>query len=314
MDIFFYTPVFDTDEWLPMLQKALPQARFHLWQTNQTLPQVDYALVWRPKPNMLAGQKKLKAIFALGAGVDAILDQLTDEPDLLPKNVPLYRLEDTGMARQMIEYTTASVMRYFRRLDEYQQLQRECNWQYLPPYEYDDFSIGVMGLGVLGSQVAMHLASLGFNVKGWSRSLKQIKSVTCYGYSQFEDFLCGTKLLINLLPSTPQTREILNISLFKKLAEGAYLINIARGKQLVEQDLLIALDNGLIKAATLDVFVKEPLAATHPFWQHNQITITPHISAMTKPIAASEQIIDKINRIEKGEIVLDGLVDIQKGY
>lgn len=313
MDILFYHPFFKADDWLPALQKQLPDAKFHAWQKGSN-PPADYALVWHPTYEMLAHRQDLTAIIMLGAGVDGLLAQLQTTPDLLPKCVPVYRLQDAGMVEQMQEYTLASVMRYFRRLDEYRLQQSERKWAYLAPYEYNNFTIGVLGLGVLGAKVAERLVSLGFHVKGWSRSRKQIDQVECYSESQLDEFLKGTKLIINLLPSTPQTQGILNKTLFSQLEQEAYLINIARGKHLIEDDLIQALQSKQIKAATLDVFVQEPLPKDHPFWTHPDITITPHISAITKPLAAIPQIVGRIKQLEQGMMVQDGLVDLERGY
>ena len=313
MDILFHHPFFNPDDWLIPLKQQLPEATFHVYQKGEN-PPADYAFVWKPTYEMLASRKDLKAVFALGAGVDAILDQLRETPDLIPNEVPLYRLQDAGMIEQMEEYSIAAVMRYFRRLDEYQQLQQQGRWKYLEPYTYQEFVIGVMGLGVLGSKVAERLASLGFTVKGWSRSPKNIANVKCYSESQLSDFLKGTKLIINLLPSTPQTQGVLNKTLFSQLAQGAYLINIARGKHLIDDDLILALNSKQVKAATLDVFVKEPLPEEHPFWQHPTVTITPHISAITRPAEAIPQLVQRLRRLERGEQVYEGLVDLGKGY
>lgn len=313
MDILFYHPFFDSKAWIPLIKKQLPEAIVHQYCIGVN-PPADYALIWQPTYEMLGQRNTLKAIFTLGAGVDAILEQLPKTPGLLPKNVPLYRLEDAGMALQMQEYTVATVMRYFRRLDEYQKLQQNQQWQFIAPHQYDQFTIGVMGLGILGAKVAQCLNNMGFKVKGWSRSTKSIVGIKCYNSDQLHSFLSGTKLLINLLPSTPETQGILNTKLFTMLADEAYLINIARGKHVIEDDLLLAVKNKKIKAATLDVFCHEPLGKDHPFWTNESITITPHISAITQPSIAIPQIIEKIHRIERGEHVTEGLVDFKRGY
>lgn len=312
MDIIYYHPYFNVEEWINGIEKRLPQARVRAWKEGDN-GNADYALVWKPPYEMLAGRKGLKAIFALGAGVDAILDQVREHPEMNPENVPLIRLQDAGMALQMEEYALAAVLRYFRRLDDYQQQQLAGKWEYLPPYTHKEFVIGVTGLGVLGANVARRLAELGFTVKGWSKSKKTIANVATYDASQLNEFLSGTKLLVNLLPNTPQTAGILNRSLFNQLAEGAFLINIARGNHLVEQDLLDSLSSGRLTAATLDVFAQEPLPKSHPFWQHPKITVTPHISAITLPDEAMEQICKKIRALEAGQSV-EGVVDFTKGY
>ncbi len=230
MNIIYYHPLFNAQEWLAGIKQRLPQAEIREWQRGDERP-ADYALVWRPPHEMLANRRDLKAVFALGAGVDAILDQERKHPGTLPAGVPLLRLEDTGMAQQMQEYALSYVLRYFRRFDEYQALQQRQEWQPLDPHSLDDFTIGILGAGVLGQSVARKLTEFGFSVRCWSRSAKQIDGVQSFaGEAQRAAFLDGVKLVINLLPNTPETVGILNRELFAQLSTGAYLINIARAR------------------------------------------------------------------------------------
>ena len=313
MNIIYYHPLFNAQEWLTGIKQRLPQAEIREWQRDDERP-ADYALVWRPPHEMLANRRDLKAVFALGAGVDAILDQERKHPGTLPAGVPLLRLEDTGMAQQMQEYALSYVLRYFRRFDEYQALQQRQEWQPLDPHSLDDFTIGILGAGVRGQSVARKLTEFGFSVRCWSRSAKQIDGVQSFaGEAQRGAFLDGVKLLINLLPNTPETVGILNRELFAKLRPGAYLINIARGAHLVEADLLAALEQGQLAAATLDVFAREPLPQDHPFWRHPRVTITPHIAAITLPQQAMDQIAANIRALEAGHAPA-GVVDRQRGY
>ncbi|MDI9106470.1 glyoxylate/hydroxypyruvate reductase GhrA [Serratia marcescens] len=313
MNIIYYHPLFNAQEWLAGIKQRLPQAEIREWQRGDERP-ADYALVWRPPHEMLANRRDLKAVFALGAGVDAILDQERKHSGTLPAGVPLLRLEDTGMAQQMQEYALSYVLRYFRRFDEYQALQQRQEWQPLDPHSLDDFTIGILGAGVLGQSVARKLTEFGFSVRCWSRSAKQIDGVQSFaGEAQRAAFLDGVKLVINLLPNTPETVGILNRELFAQLSTGAYLINIARGAHLVEADLLTALDQGQLAAATLDVFAREPLPQDHPFWRHPRVTITPHIAAITLPQQAMDQIVANIRALEAGHAPA-GVVDRQRGY
>lgn len=313
MNIIYYHPLFNAQEWLIGIKQRLPQAEIREWQRGDERP-ADYALVWRPPHEMLANRRDLKAVFALGAGVDAILDQERKHPGTLPAGVPLLRLEDTGMAQQMQEYALSYVLRYFRRFDEYQALQQRQEWQPLDPHSLDDFTIGILGAGVLGQSVARKLTEFGFSVRCWSRSAKQIDGVQSFaGEAQRAAFLDGVKLVINLLPNTPETVGILNRELFAQLSTGAYLINIARGAHLVEADLLAALEQGQLAAATLDVFAREPLPQDHPFWRHPRVTITPHIAAITLPQQAMDQIAANIRALEAGHAPA-GVVDRQRGY
>lgn len=313
MNIIFYHPFFDSTSWIDGMKERLPQANIRQWVRGDEGP-ADYAMVWLPPYEMLASRKDLKGIFALGAGVDAILKQEQEKPGTIPAGVPLMRLEDTGMAIQMEEYATAKVLHYFRRMDEYRQFQSQRLWKQLPAFQHEEFVIGIMGAGALGHAVARRLIDFGFIVRTWSRTEKHFEKIRSFhGNEQLSEFLSGSKVIINLLPSTPETVGILNRQLFDQLQQGAYIINLARGAHLIEQDLLQALEVGQIAGASLDVFASEPLSQMHPFWTHPKVAITPHIAAFTKPNEAMDTIRDNIERIEKGESP-HSVVDLDRGY
>lgn len=312
MDIIFYHPSFRAEKWINGLEQRLPQVRVREWTPGDEGP-ADYALVRQPPVAMLQG-RKLKGVFALGAGVDDILGQLRDHPEMLAEGVPLFRLEDTGMGRQMQEYAVWHVLGWYRRFHDYQQQKSQTLWQPLRNHSREAFTIGILGAGVLGSSVAESLRFFGFPVRCWSRSPKTLPGVTSFhGEAQLGEFLAGTRVLINLLPNTPQTLGILNRKLLSQLQPEAYLINLARGAHLVEEDLLAALAAGEIKAAALDVFVQEPLAQDHPFWAHPAIAITPHNAAVTLQEEAMDYIADAIRLREAGEMP-SGQVDLARGY
>lgn len=263
MDIIFYHPTFDTPFWIAELEKQLPGSRVREWKSGDNQP-ADYALVWHPPVEMLQG-RKLKAVFALGAGVDSILSKLRENPEMLPLSTPLFRLEDTGMGLQMQEYAVSQVLHWFRRFDDYQALKQEARWQPLEEYQREDFAIGIMGAGVLGAKVAESLQRWGFPLRVWSRSRKSWPQVTSFaGEAELEDFLSGTRVLINLLPNTAETVGIINSARLAQLPDNSYVLNLARGVHVVEEDLLAALDSGKLKGAMLDVFSRETAAGREP--------------------------------------------------
>jgi glyoxylate/hydroxypyruvate reductase A len=312
MEIIFYHPSFDSDYWIRELGEAIPGANVRAWGPGDDAP-ADYALVWHPPVEMLRG-RELKGVFSLGAGVDAILTKLKAHPEMLSDQIPLFRLEDTGMGLQMREYAVSQVLHWFRRFDDYQALKQQAKWQELEEYHRDDFTVGILGAGVLGLQVAESLREWGFPLRCWSRSRKTVPGVTSFaGSEEMGDFLRDTRVLINLLPNTPETVGIINRSLLNQLADNSYVMNIARGAHVVEQDLLQALDNGKVKAAMLDVFQQEPLPADNSLWAHPHVAITPHVAAVTRPAEAIAYIAKTIGQVERGEKA-NGRVDRTRGY
>ncbi|MES2049548.1 MAG: glyoxylate/hydroxypyruvate reductase A [Pseudomonadota bacterium] len=309
MDIIFHSAGANPELWQNALQQAMPDANMRVWHEGDTAP-ADYALVWKPPAEMLRGRTDLKAIFNLGAGVDAIL-QLADA---LPAGVPVVRLDDAGMGVQMAEFVAHAVLRYFRRLDDYAMQNREQVWRPLTPYEKKDFSIGVLGLGVLGNRIIDALRDFDFPINGWSRTQKNIDGVNCYaGQDGLDHFLRASRVLVVILPLTTETENLLGRARLAQLPKGAYLINVARGAHIIEADLLELIQQGHIAGATLDVFREEPLPLAHPFWQEPRISITPHISALTMRDESARQIAAKIQALQNGQAIA-GLVDPSRGY
>lgn len=292
--------------WLQDLAIALPDADIFLWQPGA--PQADYGIVWAPPQQFLDEQQGLKALFNMGAGVDALLKLR------LPQSVPVVRLGDAGMAVQMAEYVCHAVIRHFREFDRYEEAMCQGEWAYRKPRRRADFAVGVMGLGVLGTRVAQTLAQFEFPVNGWSRSPKALDGVRCFhGADGLNDFLAASRVLVNLLPLTPETENILNQDTLSRLQPGGYVINPARGAHVVDEDLIALLDSGHLAGAALDVFRTEPLPAGHPFWQHPKITLTPHTSARTLRNETIAQIAGKMGALQRGEAIA-GKVDTFRGY
>ena len=294
------------DPWIEGLQAELPDAVIEAWKPGA--PQADHAVVWAPPQEFIDQQPQLRGIFNIGAGVDALLKLK------VPAHTRIVRLDDAGMSVQMAEYVCHTLIRHFREFDIYEADAREGKWSYRKPKLRRDFPVGIMGLGVLGERVAKAVAQFEFPVLGWSRSPKAIDGVQVFsGEAQFDEFLSSTRVLINLLPLTDATRGILNRKTLGKLKPEGYLISIARGGHLVEDDLIPMLDAGELAGATLDVFQVEPLPADHAFWRHPKITVTPHGSARTLREESITQIAGKIRAMEEGRPI-NGIVDPVRGY
>jgi glyoxylate/hydroxypyruvate reductase A len=232
----------------------------------------------------------------------------------LPPGVPVVRLDDAGMSVQMAEYVCHAVIRHFREFDGYEADAAEGKWSYRKPRLRADFPVGVMGLGVLGERVGRALAQFEFPVMGWSRSARTLPGVRCFsGAAGFNDFLAASRVLVCLLPLTPDTDNIMRQGTLARLQPGGYVINVARGSHLVDDDLIALIDSGHLAGATLDVFRTEPLPAAHPFWMHPKITVTPHTSARTLRDESIAQIAGKIQALQRGAAVA-GVVDPVRGY
>jgi glyoxylate/hydroxypyruvate reductase A len=274
---------------------------------------VHYAAVWKPGHGELAAFPNLRVIFNLGAGVDALMADSS-----LPK-VPLVRVAVDDLTHRMTEYVVLHVLMHHRQELYLRNSQREKRWR--PRYQWPApaISVGILGLGTLGSDAAGALTRLGFRVSGWSRSPKHVDGIECFhGEAQLEPFLRRTDILVCLLPLTPDTRHILNRDMFSKLHRdgpmGApVVINAGRGGLQNEADILTCLDDGTLGAVSLDVFAAEPLAADSPFWTHPKVVLTPHNAADTDPDAISKYVAAQIERFEAGR-ALENVVDPARGY
>jgi glyoxylate/hydroxypyruvate reductase A len=304
----------DPKSWDQRFRAAAPQHDIRLWPERVGDPaDISYACVWRPPHGLLGSFPQLKAVFTLGAGVD---DVLTDPQ--MPQ-VPIVRIVDPDLTMRMAEYVVLHVLKYHRQQRLYETQQRERLWRDHDQPAASDVAVGVLGLGVLGSNAVAVLQRLGFRVAGWSRTPKSIPGVeTFHGHVGLESFLRRTEILVCLLPATAATKGLLNLALLRKLKYdgalgGAYLINAGRGALQVDADIIAALDEGTLKGATLDVFPSEPLAVASPLWLHPNVTITPHNAAWSSPRAIVANILRQIDRCELA-IPLDNVVDRKIGY
>lgn len=294
------------EPWLAGLRAAVPQAQVEVWSPGSE--PADYGVVWAPPQQFLDEQPQLRALFNIGAGVDALL-QLN-----VPAQTLVVRLDDAGMSVQMAEFVCHALIRHFREFDHYEAGMRQGQWAFRKPRLRADCPVGIMGLGVLGQRVAQAVAQFDFPVMGWSRSYKDVPGVRCFaGDAQLPAFLAASKVLVCLLPLTAQTRDILRRETLAQLQPGGYVINVARGAHLVDEDLIALLDSGHLAGAVLDVFRQEPLPAQHAFWKHPKITLTPHTSARTLRDESIAQIASKIMALEQGEPIA-GVVHRDKGY
>jgi glyoxylate/hydroxypyruvate reductase A len=306
MRVVFCAPGIRPEPWVAALRAALQGAEVDDWSPGG--PQADHAVVWTPPQAFVDEQASLRAVWNLGAGVDALLRLRWRD------GLPLVRLEDAGMAAQMVEYTLHALLRHYRGFEAYERDVREGRWVPRRPPRRAEWPVGVLGLGVLGTAVARAVAGLGFPVHGWSRTPRTLDGVTTHaGDAALGDFLAASRVLVVLLPLTDATRDLLDRGRLSQLQRGGVLINPARGALVVESDLIALLDEGHLAGATLDVFREEPLPADHPLRGHPRVALTPHIAAQTLREDSVAQIAGKILAFERGEPV-SGIIDRARGY
>jgi glyoxylate/hydroxypyruvate reductase A len=299
--------------WRDALARELPDAEVDIWGQGRA-GSADYAIAWAaPGKEFFAQHDRLKAFFCTGAGVEKLLTSAD-----MPKSIPVVRLEDAGMGVQMADYCVYSVLHWLRRRSEYDEHQRARVWkQLLPPNDPADWPIGVFGLGVLGLQVAAAFRALGFNVNGFARSAHEHPGIRSFaeqgGVGDFAAFMRASRVLVIIAPLTAETQDRFNRETLALLPPASYVINVARGGLLVEEDLLELLNSGHLAGAALDVFRVEPLPQDHPLWANPKARITPHVSAITVIGPSAKQVAEKIRRLERGESV-SGVVDRRRGY
>lgn len=304
----------EAEPWVERFTRHLPDREIVVLGEDFDRNAIRYVTTWGLKPGSLDNLPNLEAIFSLGAGVDHLMTY----PNLPP--VPIVRVAQDDLTYRMSEYIVMHSLMYLRDHARFAEDQRHKRWNpdRSPPMAAD-VRVGIMGFGVLGQDAGRKLKMMGFDVAAWSRTPKSVEGFTIYsGENGLDAFLARTDILIVLMPLTPETRGILNRSLFGKLARdgrlgGPILINASRGGLQVEVDILSCLDDGTLKAATLDVFEKEPLPEDSPLWTHPRVTVTPHNSAVSEPEATARYIAEQIRRHEAGE-PFQNVVDRTRGY
>lgn len=295
-------------EWARLFARNAPDIDFHIWPETGPLEEVRYLAAWMPPNDISKTFPNLELLFSVGAGIDQF------DLSALPKNLPVIRMTEPGLAKSMAEYVTMAVLSLHRDLPVYIRQQQKKIWREIRVIPAARRRVGVMGLGMLGKAVLEQLRPFGFPLAAWNRSGGHIDGVDTFaGPGTLSAFLARTDILVCLLPLTSETRGILSRDLFAQLPRGAALVNVGRGAHLAEEDLLQALEDGQLRAAMLDVCETEPLPLEHPFWSHPQIMLTPHIASMTQPETAVDVVLDNIRRHAAGEPLI-GLVDRTRGY
>jgi glyoxylate/hydroxypyruvate reductase len=297
------------DEWKRLLAAALPGVDIRLLAELGDPADIDVAAIARVPPGLLAKLPNLRLVVSLMAGQETLLAD-----PALPRDVPIARVDNPEGDPMMSETALLHVLRHHRLLPEYALAQQRREWKRLPVLRADERRVGVLGLGPIGLAAAKCLGDHGFKVAAWARSARTIDGIEVYaGRDRLAAFLARSEIVVNLLPLTSETRDILDRAAFAAMPKGSALVNLARGAHVVERDLLRALDEGPLAAATLDVFREEPLSGESPLWAHPRITIMPHVSRRHDAADVVPRIAAQVRRFQRGEIPLQ-LVDRAAGY
>ncbi len=308
MAILFYHQGSTGPIWVEPLRAAAPDLEFRVWPEFGNPDEIEFAIVWHHIPGTLTQFKNLKAVMSLGAGVDHVVR----DPDL--PDVPIGRIVDDRLTAGMSEYAVLHVLWRFREMPVLAAQQAARHWEYREPPDAQSTTVGILGLGTIGQDIACKLAVFDFKIAGWSRSPKAIAGVQGYhGDDGLEAFLNACRFLVCVLPLTPETRGIINTQTLAALPPGAHLINIGRGPLVDDEALLAALATGHVASATLDVFNQEPLPADHPYWSHPNVTVTPHNAGDSLPEFVVPQILENIRAALSGRPLLNP-VDRHRGY
>lgn len=297
------------DLWKHALLRTNPKLKVYSYLEEHPKEDISMALIWKHPEGSLSVYPNLKCIASAGAGVDYIFEDTT-----APKHIPITRVVDPYLTGDMSEHVLAVILAHLKNLNAYK-LQQVANlWKPMDYKRIKDLTVGILGLGELGSLTASDLVRFGFKVQGWSRSQKSIANVTTFtGTEELRAFLNTTDILVCLLPLTPQTAGFINTPLLEQLPKNAYVINVARGGHVVDTDLLEQLDNGHLSGACLDVYHQEPLAISHPFWQHEKIHMTPHYASVSDTNSVIPQIVENYQNLLAGKKLLNE-VNREKGY
>jgi glyoxylate/hydroxypyruvate reductase A len=311
--ILISAPKWNEEEWAAPIRAADPTRAVAIWPQADNTAAFRYALVWNPPADFFRSLPNLRAIFSLGAGVDHLVFR-DDLPD-----VPVVRVADPDLTQRMTEWVTLQVLMHHRRQRTYDTQQRRREWRERAQPAASEVRVGIMGMGVLGRDAAAVLTRLGFQVAGWSRRAADVPGVAMFhGRGELGAFLARTDILVSLLPLTNDTRGILDMALFRQLARdgrlgGPVLINAGRGRLQVEADIVAALDAGLLKGASLDVFETEPLAESSPLWGREDVILTPHCAAASAAYTLAPAILAQIAAFEAGGALVN-VVDVAAGY
>ncbi len=308
MAILLYAQNRNTDIWIKSLKNIDPNLDIRVYPEIGNPDEITFALTWPFKEGFFNQFSNLKVICSIGAGVNHILEDKTIKED-----IQIIKLVDENLTKNMWEYCLSATLHFVMKFDLYAIQQKQKIWKEYFPTNFSKTTIGILGLGSIGGTVAQNFTQLGFNVVGFSNSKKELQNIQTYTKNELENFLEQSDIVIGILPLTNETTEIYNKDFFNKMKQNSIFINVGRGQQLVENDLIEALDSNHLRGAFLDVFEAEPLPKENLLWNHEKIVITPHIASITNAKSVAEQIVQNYKNMQKN-LSLQNVVDRVRGY
>ena len=298
----------NANSWREAFAERLPGLEIRIWPDAGELADIHYLAFMHPDFNVLPAFPNLKAMFSRSAGVEAFIHH-----PRLPK-APLGKVEPPGGDPMMTEYVVMHVLRFHRDMPAYQKAQTNREWRRVPIVRPEDRRVGFLGYGMMAKAPALVLKSLGFRVSAWVRSPRPAAEVPMFhGSDQLERFLNQTDIAVCLLPLTRETEGIFCARTFAMMPKGAMLVNVGRGKHVVDADLIRALDSGQLSYAALDALSPEPLPPESPLWLHPKVTVMPHVARRPTVAQLVTEIVANVRSVEAGGPLLQE-IDLATGY
>ena len=298
----------DAQAWRDTIAEQIPDLPARFWPDAGDGKDIEYLASLHPDFGLLPAFPNLKAMFSRSAGVESFINH-----PKLPK-VPLGKVEPPGGDPMMTEYVVMHVLRFHRDMPAYQAAQAKREWRRVPIIRPEQRRVGFLGFGMMAKAPALVLQSLGFKVSAWVRSPRQTAEVPLFhGRDQLERFLAQTDIAVCLLPLTAETEGIFCARTFAMMPRGAMLVNVGRGKHVIDKDLIAALDAGQLSYAALDALWPEPLPPESPLWLHPKVTIMPHVARRPTVAQLATEIVANIKSLEAGGRLLQE-IDLAREY
>ena len=280
------------------------------WPEPELLARAAGVLAWSLPAGIIPAMPKLRWIQTLSAGVESWLAR----PDLGPAiNLTCAR----GVhSEQMPDNIIAAIYHVAKPFDQARRQQERREWKRLVPAPLTGKTLGIIGLGTIGIDLARKAAVLGMRIVGVKSTPAVVPGIDAvHTLDQLDRVLARSDFVVLLLPVTPATENVIDARALRHMKKTGWLLNFARGALVVDADLVAAAENGTIAGAVLDVFRTEPLPSDHPFWSARNIVVLPHVGGVhpERDRLVATLFVENARRFAEGR-PLQALVDRARGY